>query len=51
MKKSVVEDEITIVDKIRFIPIQITTGGVVTSSGVGITIFLSFLSAERDTTR
>ena len=36
MKKSVVEDEITIVDKIRFIPIQITTGGVVTSSGVGI---------------
>lgn len=37
MKKSVVEDEITIVDKIRFIPITITgAGGVITSSGVGI---------------
>ena len=36
MKKSVVEDQITIVDKIRFIPITITENGSVVNDGIGL---------------
>ena len=36
MKKSEVEDEITLCGKIRFIPIQITESGVVTHDGIGL---------------
>ena len=36
MKKSVVEEEITLCNKVRFIPIQITSGGTVVNDGVGI---------------
>lgn len=36
MKKSVVEEEITLCNKLRFIPITITTNNVVTSDGIGL---------------
>lgn len=36
MKKSVVEEEITIAEKIRFIPIQVEENGVVVNDGIGI---------------
>lgn len=36
MKKSEVEEEITLCGKLRFIPIQITEGGVVTHDGIGL---------------
>ena len=36
MKKSVVEEEITLSSKLRFIPITITENGAVTSDGVGL---------------
>lgn len=36
MKKSEVEDEITLCGKLRFIPIQITESGVVTHDGIGL---------------
>lgn len=36
MKKSEVEDEITLCGKIRFIPVQITEGGVITHDGIGL---------------
>ena len=35
-KKSVVEEEITIASKIRFIPIEISSGGIVVNDGIGI---------------
>lgn len=36
MKKSVVEEEITLCNQLRFIPIQITKNGVVTNEGIGL---------------
>ena len=36
MKKSVVEEEITIAEKIRFIPIRVEENGVVVNDGIGI---------------
>lgn len=36
MKKSVVEEEITLCNKVRFIPITITEGNVVTVDGIGL---------------
>jgi hypothetical protein len=36
MKKSVVKEEITLCDKIRFIPIQIYNGSTLVNDGVGI---------------
>ncbi len=36
MKKSVVEEEITLCNKLRFIPIQITSGGTVVNDGIGL---------------
>lgn len=36
MKKSVVQEEITLCNQLRFIPIQLTTGGKVTSEGIGL---------------
>jgi hypothetical protein len=36
MEKSVVEEEITIAEKIRFIPIQVEENGVVVNDGIGI---------------
>ena len=36
MKKSVVEEEITLCNKLRFIPITLTTNNVVTSDGIGL---------------
>lgn len=36
MKKSEVEEEITLCGKIRFIPVQITEGGVITHDGIGL---------------
>ena len=35
MKKSVVEEEITLVDKMRIIPITITDNGTITNDGIG----------------
>lgn len=35
-RKSVVEEEITIASKVRFIPIQISSGGIVVNDGIGI---------------
>ena len=35
-KKSVVEEEITLCNKLRFIPITITSGGVVVNDGIGL---------------
>lgn len=36
MKKSVIEEEITLCNKMRFIPIQITSGGTVVNDGIGL---------------
>lgn len=36
MKKSVVEEEITLCNKMRFIPIQITSGNTVVNDGIGL---------------
>ena len=36
MKKSVVEEEITLCEKMRFIPITITSGGVTVNDGIGL---------------
>lgn len=36
MKKSVVEEEITLCNSVRFIPITITSGGVVVNDGIGL---------------
>lgn len=36
MKKSVVEEEITLCNQLRFIPIQITTNGTVVNEGIGL---------------
>lgn len=36
MKKSVVEEEITLCNKLRFIPIQISSGGTVVNDGIGL---------------
>ena len=36
MKKSVVEEEITLCNKLRFIPIQITSGNTVVNDGIGL---------------
>lgn len=36
MKKSVIEQEITLCNKVRFIPITLTDNGVITSDGIGL---------------
>lgn len=36
MKKSVVEEEITLCNQLRFIPIQITTNGTIVNEGIGL---------------
>ena len=36
MKKSVVEQEITLCNKVRFLPMQITQGGQVVNDGIGL---------------
>ena len=36
MKKSVVEEEITLCNQLRFIPIQITTNGAIVNEGIGL---------------
>ena len=36
MKKSVVEEEITLCSKMRFIPIEISSGGVIVNDGIGL---------------
>jgi hypothetical protein len=36
MKKSVVDEEIILNNKVRFVPIQITNGNVITNDGIGI---------------
>lgn len=36
MKKSVVEEEITLCNQLRFIPIQITSNGIVVNEGIGL---------------
>mgnify|MGYP003302168348 CR=1 FL=1 len=36
MKKSVIEEEITLCSKMRFIPIEISSGGVVANDGIGL---------------
>jgi hypothetical protein len=36
MKKSVVEEEITLCNQLRFIPIQITSNGTVVNEGIGL---------------
>lgn len=36
MKKSVIEEEITLCNKMRFIPITLESGGVVTNDGIGL---------------
>jgi hypothetical protein len=36
MKKSVVEEEITLCSKMRFIPIETSSGGVTVNDGIGL---------------
>lgn len=42
MKKSVVEEEITLCNKMRFIPIEITAGGTLVNDGIGlVSVYIS----------
>ena len=41
MMKSVVEQEITLCNKMRFIPIQISNGGIITNDGIGLVSVLN----------
>ena len=36
MKKSVVEEEITLCSKVRFIPITVTSGSTIVNNGIGL---------------
>ena len=36
MKKSVIEEEITLCSKMRFIPIETSAGGVIVNDGIGL---------------
>ena len=39
ISKAVVENEITLCGKLRFIPMQISEGGVVTADGIGLVAY------------
>ena len=42
MKKSVVEEEITLYNKMRFIPIQTSSGGSIVNDGIGlVSVYIS----------